>query len=103
MESSYVMYSRHFSNIAHLQTEETVFYNLHETHCAGSGFYGIELVSQPADAKEHQKVCLDALSNSREDTLDILKFLHENAVKPEASVGIISDILESRLHGITSI
>lgn len=91
-----VIYTRDFSKIEGIQNGERVYYNLlFQNEEEENMVYGIELVSSINGKMENQ--IFDGISASRETTLNILKFLYENSVRPYEFIGIVSDLISSKI------
>lgn len=84
------VFKKEFSPIKGIQKEEEVFYSLSDTVIKGENIYGIE-VSSLCDQKEVSEA-VHNISSSREEVLNIIKFLYENSVKTEVFKDIISDM-----------
>ncbi|MDQ5983575.1 MAG: hypothetical protein RUMPE_00599 [Eubacteriales bacterium SKADARSKE-1] len=87
------IYKKGFSKIENIQSQEVVFYNLSGMKCDDIVVYGIELASQ-RDGKL-TKLSIDNISDSKMWVIDIITYLYENAIKPEISLGVIDDIINS--------
>lgn len=85
------LYTKTFSKIEKLQENENIYYNLISSNNNNITSYGIE-VSSKSNGKE-EKLSLDCLSEDIDLINNIIKYLYENSIKPEASLGIINDIL----------
>lgn len=83
------IYKRKFSKISNVQDYEQILYNLCITSENNVNLYGIEIISKRHNTKHCQLI---NISHSKSYILEILKFLYENAVKPDVAPGIISDI-----------
>ena len=91
-----VIYTKEFSKIEGIQNGERVYYNLlFQNEGEENMVYGIELVSSINGKLENQ--IFEGVSDSEETTLNILRFLYENSVRPYDFVGLVSDIISSRL------
>lgn len=84
------VFKKEFSPIKGIQKEEEVFYSLSDTVIKGENIYGIE-VSSLCDQKEVSEA-IHNISSSREEVMNIIKYLYENSVKTEVFKDIISDM-----------
>lgn len=84
------VFKKEFSPIKGIQKEEEVFYSLSDTVVKGENIYGIE-VSSLCDQKEVSEA-IHNISRSREEVMNIIKYLYENSVKTEVFKDIISDM-----------
>ena len=87
------VYVKKFSQISGLQKSETVEYFLLTTREKDFDVYGIEVLSGDVKKDAIEKQDLKRISYSKDYVLDILKYLYENSIKPEATLGIVLDIL----------
>ncbi len=85
------LYTKTFSKIEKLQENENIYYNLISSNNNSTTSYGIEVSSESNGKKE--KLSLDCLSEDIVLINNIIKYLYENSIKPDVSLGIINDIL----------
>lgn len=88
------IYIKNYSEITNIQHKSNVCYNLVTTVSDLLTYYGIEIILNNYIDKP-EKICFEAVSESKSLVLDIITFLYENSIKPDSSLAIISDLISS--------
>ena len=86
------MYTKEFSDLGILQEAATICYNLLEESEAVPLPYGIELVEKGKYNRQAER--LERLFPSKEQTVQVLAFLYENAVTAIVWREVVEDLLE---------
>lgn len=86
------IYKKEFSEIADIQSKKNVYYNLVKTISDNLTYFGIEIILKN-DIDNSEKAFFDGISESENYVKNIIQFLYENAIKPDVSLEIISDLV----------
>lgn len=86
-----IIYSKKFSSIPYLQEEENLSYILLSETINCKPIFTIKISSNLNQFAKDEYI--KNISIPKEYALYIIKYLYENAVRPEVAIDIISDIL----------
>ena len=88
------IYKKEYSEIADIQRQNKVYYNLVKTVSEDLTYFGIEIILKNGQANP-ERAMFKGISESEVQVRDILKFLYENSIKPNVSMEIISDLVSA--------
>ena len=87
------LFKRRFTYIKDIQDTEDIYYNLYETNNASNTTYGIEIISEKNTGSE--ETSFKQISESKSFIVNIIKYLYENAIRPEYAFDIICDLINA--------
>ncbi len=90
-----IIYSKKFSSIPYLQEEESLSYILLSEIINSKPIFTIKISSNFSDFVKDEYI--KNISIPKEYALNIIKYLYENAVRPESAIDIVSDILYTNI------
>ena len=86
------IYKKEYSEISDIQRKKNVYYNLVKTISDDLTYFGIEIILKN-DVNRPEKALFSGISESESYVMNIITFLYENAIKPDVSLEIISDLV----------
>ena len=86
------IYKKEYSEISDIQRKKNVYYNLVKTISDDLTYFGIEIILKN-DINNPEKAFFSGISESENYVMNIITFLYENAIKPDTSLEIISDLV----------
>ncbi len=86
------IYKKEYSEIAEIQSQKNVYYNLVKTVSGNLTYFGIEIIIKN-NVNNPEKAFFNGISESENYVRNIIQFLYENSINPDNSLEIISDLV----------
>ncbi len=86
------IYKKEYSEIAEIQSQKNVYYNLVKTVSGNLTYFGIEIIIKN-NVNNTEKAFFNGISESENYVRNIIQFLYENSINPDNSLEIISDLV----------